>query len=91
MNKETINYNSVKDSIVKATKDFTQTICRNTRIESSAEPFKSKRRSVSRGRGITLINSTIDSSCSRISSNFKGDTNFNLINSKTDCIPRKFR
>jgi hypothetical protein len=32
-NRETISYSSVKDSIVKATKDFNQNICRTSKLE----------------------------------------------------------
>jgi hypothetical protein len=93
-NKETIVYNSVKESITKATKDFNQTVNRNSKLDSPSDPCRNKRRSVSRNRGITLTNSTIESKPVNrpvCHSFLKSEINLNLINSKTEYVPRKFR
>lgn len=77
-------YESVKESIVKATKDLNFTLNRNSKLTTDNEAHR--KRSLSKGKGISLMQSNttvIDFKKNSHNSILKCDMDLNFINSRT--------
>ena len=86
-------YESVKDSIVRATKDLNFTLSRKP-LATEGENQNHRRRSLSKGKGITLMQSNttvIDFKKNSHNSFLKCDMDLNFINGRTEQLPRKCR
>lgn len=83
------HYSSVKASIMKATQELQYTLSRESRMEQ--ENVGHRRKSLSKGKGISLMQSNTAAIDFKRSHPLKCEVDLAYINSRTELIPRKCR